>query len=124
MASPAGGCGNRNRSCGESAVVGAAIALAASAATQGILVGFGLQESFDWDAVLADTVAGAFGGAAAGLGAAVAAGRAISTTVKVVNVVGQIALEAAGEAASQAIQNDGRVDAPWLVVAAGARRIW
>ncbi|MCH1553227.1 MAG: LysM peptidoglycan-binding domain-containing protein, partial [Luminiphilus sp.] len=102
------------------AVIGAAIAFAASAATQGILVGFGLQESFDWDAVLADTVAGAFGGAAAGLGAAVSAGRAISTTAKIVNVVGQIALESAGEAASQAIQNDGRVDAPWLVVAAGA----
>ena len=102
------------------AVIGAAIAFAASAATQGILVGFGLQESFDWDAVLADTVAGAFGGAAAGLGAAVSAGRAISTTAKIVNVVGQIALESAGEAASQAIQNEGRVDAPWLVVAAGA----
>ena len=79
---------------------------AASAATQGILVGFGLQESFYWDAVL-EYRRRAFGGAAAQQ-APLAAGRAISTTVKVVNVVGQIALEAAGEAASQAIQNDGR----------------
>ncbi len=101
-------------------VVGAAIAFVASVATQAILVGFGLQDEFDWKAVAADTVAGALGGAAAGLGAAVSAVRAATTTLRVVNIVGQVALEAAGETASQAIQNDGEIANPWLIVAAGA----
>jgi hypothetical protein len=102
------------------AVIGAAIAFAASAITQGILIGFGLQKSFDWKAVAADVVAGFFGGAAAGLGAAVSAARTLTTTVRVVNIVGQALLETAGEAASQAIQNDGKIVSPGLVVAAGA----
>jgi YD repeat-containing protein len=101
-------------------VVGAAIAFAASVITQGILVGFGLQKEFDWEAVAADTVAGAFGGAAAGLGGAVATARTVTTLLKVSNIVGQIALESFGELASQAIQNDGQISNPWLVVAAGA----
>lgn len=102
------------------AVVGAAIAFAASAATQGILVGFKLQDKFDWNAVAADTAAGGLAGAAAGLGAAFNAARAASTAFKVVNVVGQVALEVAGELTSQAIQYNGEIKQPWLVAVAGA----
>ncbi len=102
------------------AVVGAAIAFAASVLTQVILVAGGLQEEWDWNAVLADVVTGAIGGAAAGLGAAVSVAKVATTTLKVVNVVGQIALESAGEVASQTIQNDGKITNPWLIVLAGA----
>jgi len=102
------------------AVIGAAVAFTASVITQGILVGFGLQKSFDWKQVAADTVAGAFSGAAGGLGAAIEAAQSISVAVKVFNVVGQVALETAGETARQAIANDGRIDNPIGIALAGA----
>lgn len=91
------------------AAVGAAIAFTASALTQAILIGFDLQESFDWSAVAADVVAGAFSGAAIGLGAIVGSIAKITTAIRIVDVVGQTALELGGEALRQQIVN-GHVD--------------
>ncbi len=99
-------------------VVAAAIAFAASAITQGILVGFELQKEFDWKAVAADVVAGAIGGIAAGIGQAVAVAGKATSLLKLANVVAQTALEVAGEAANQAIQNDGRIVNPNMLAVA------
>ena len=99
-------------------VVAAVIAFAASAITQGILVGFELQKEFDWKAVAADVVAGAIGGVAAGIGQAVAVAGKATSLLKLANVVAQTALEVAGEAANQAIQNDGRIVNPNMLAVA------
>ncbi len=49
-----------------------------------------------------------------------AAAKGVTTAIKVANVAAQLALETAGELASQAIQNDGEIVSPGLVVLAGA----
>ncbi|MDB4299728.1 hypothetical protein N9928_01610 [bacterium] len=110
---------------------GASIAFAASAATQLVLVGAGLQRDFDWEAVAVDTLAGGVGGALSGIGAIASAAKAAKTLanlgktasklVKVAKVVGAAALEVATEAASQAITKEKGEDFDALsLVAAGA----
>ena len=101
-------------------VIGAVIGAVISAINQGILIAAGLQESFDWTQFGADVVMGFIGGVTGGLSALSAAGKIATALAKVATVVAEIALDSAGEVARQAISNNGRIDNPWTIIAAGA----
>jgi YD repeat-containing protein len=89
-------------------LVGAAIALAANAITQGIYIAFGMQKEFDWNAFAFAGAAGFISGVAGGLGAAAqAAGKAseLATYAKVA-----LPLLRMGAAAVQQLGTDGDGD--------------
>jgi YD repeat-containing protein len=107
---------------GATAVAGAVIGFAASAATQGIQIGFGLQQEFDWKQVAIDTVAGFVGGAFGALGQVATTavkgaqlGVALTRIARVAIIAGEAAAEVGVEAASQAAANEGRIEQPWML---------
>ena len=109
------------------AVAGAVIGFAASAATQGIQIGLGLKEEFDWKQVAIDTVAGfvggAFGGIAQVASTALKAAQLGVTAFRIARVgiaLAEAAGEVAIEAASQAAANEGRIEEPWMLAASAA----
>jgi len=106
------------------AAVGATLGFVAGVITQGILIGFGLQDEFDWKAVAADTVAGAIGGIAAGISAGVSLAARIGqigTRIGLLIRLGvETALNVAGEVTSQVIQYSGRIEQPWMIGVAAA----
>lgn len=67
-------------------LVGAAIALAANAITQGIYIAFGMQKEFDWNAFAFAGAAGFVTGVAAGLGAAAQAVKASAELISLAKV--------------------------------------
>jgi hypothetical protein len=109
-------------------VIGGALAgFAGSALTQGIQIAFGLQKSFDWKQLAADVAAGALGG----IGGAFSTGAealarvaqlAVNTVriARIAAVTADTALNIASEAISQAVTHDGRIEQPWMLVAAAA----
>ena len=116
------------------AVVGATIGLASGAINQGIKIGLKVQTDFNWKEVAADVAAGAIGGvgaafsgvAQASVKAAVAAQELsvnLGRLARVATVLMDSAINVAGEASSQAITYNGRIEEPWMLGVAGGAGI-
>lgn len=99
------------------AVVGAAAAAVGSIIQQGLFIALGYQDSFSWKEVASAAVQGMFSGAAAGVGAALQATKMTADAV-VYAKVAAAALETAGAAGKQLIENGKITSWAGLAVAA------
>jgi YD repeat-containing protein len=89
------------------AAIGAAFGFVGGVLTQAVLVGFGLQEEFNWRDVAASTVVGAFTGVASGLAKGIEIG-VFAARMATFAKVAIVAVEVSGEATRQFVA-DGQI---------------